>query len=247
MRCSISLVSAFHGQPREGKHLVLDLMTWVVASSILPPTRTTGLFRWLCPIRSTLHNVFSAQLGKFQPFRRNNRWRRMRLVLVSAWIDSCSVPGKVYIDPPKFCSHPEHSVYKDVGILAKRNARWLSKCHHRRLAVNEQATRLINCDIYRHFYLSQLFFCHQTGLDLWPSRKIKPTLRCSFKSSYWTHSTIEPVIVAARGFVEATTVKSSVPELGVSSRRADNVEADTRLVLHPCSYGHDGSVSDNRL
>ena len=114
----------------------------------------------------------------------------MRLVLVSAWIDSCSVPGKVYIDPPKFCSHPEHSVYKDVGILAKRNARWLSKCHHRRLAVNEQATRLINCDIYRHFYLSQLFFCHQTGLDLWPSRKIKPTLPCSFKSSYWTQSTI---------------------------------------------------------
>ena len=44
--------------------------------------------------------------------------------------------------------------------------------------------------------------------------------------------TEHPVVVVARGFAEATTVKSSSPDLEVSSLRANHEEADTRLILH---------------
>ena len=44
--------------------------------------------------------------------------------------------------------------------------------------------------------------------------------------------TDKPVVVVAGGFAEATTVKSSDPDLEVSSLRADHEEADTRLILH---------------
>ena len=40
------------------------------------------------------------------------------------------------------------------------------------------------------------------------------------------------MVVKAGGFVEATTVKSSDPELDISFLRADHEEADTRLILH---------------
>ena len=43
---------------------------------------------------------------------------------------------------------------------------------------------------------------------------------------------VESVVVTAGGFVEATTVKSSHPELDISFLRADHEEADTRLILH---------------
>ena len=42
----------------------------------------------------------------------------------------------------------------------------------------------------------------------------------------------EPVVVESGGFAEATTVKSSDPELEISSLSADHEEADTRLILH---------------
>lgn len=42
----------------------------------------------------------------------------------------------------------------------------------------------------------------------------------------------EPVVVVSGGFAEATTVKSSDPNLEVSSLSADHEEADTRLILH---------------
>ncbi|KAK5911912.1 hypothetical protein CesoFtcFv8_001839 [Champsocephalus esox] len=42
----------------------------------------------------------------------------------------------------------------------------------------------------------------------------------------------EPVVVVSGGFAEATTVKSSDPDLDVSSLMADHEEADTRLMLH---------------
>ncbi|XP_051232747.1 uncharacterized protein LOC127350304 [Dicentrarchus labrax] len=42
----------------------------------------------------------------------------------------------------------------------------------------------------------------------------------------------EPVVVVSGGFAEATTVKSSDPELEISSLSADHEEADTRLILH---------------
>ena len=45
------------------------------------------------------------------------------------------------------------------------------------------------------------------------------------------------VVVAARRFAEATTVKSSDPDLEVSSLRANHEEADTRLILH-CIHAH---------
>ena len=45
------------------------------------------------------------------------------------------------------------------------------------------------------------------------------------------------VVVAARGFAEATIVKSSDADLEVSSLRANHEEADTRLVLH-CIHAH---------
>ena len=43
---------------------------------------------------------------------------------------------------------------------------------------------------------------------------------------------MESVVETAGGFVEATTVKSSDPELDISFLRADHEEADTRLILH---------------
>ena len=43
---------------------------------------------------------------------------------------------------------------------------------------------------------------------------------------------VESVVVTAGGFVEATTVKSSDPELDISFLRADLEEADTKLILH---------------
>ena len=45
------------------------------------------------------------------------------------------------------------------------------------------------------------------------------------------------VVVVAGGFAEATTVKSSDPDLEVSSLRANHEEADTRLILH-CIHAH---------
>ena len=47
------------------------------------------------------------------------------------------------------------------------------------------------------------------------------------------HSPNNPtVIVVSGGFAEVTTVKSSDPDLEVSSLSADHEEADTRLILH---------------
>ena len=46
-----------------------------------------------------------------------------------------------------------------------------------------------------------------------------------------------PVVVVAGGFAEATTVKSSDPDLEVSSLRANHEEADTRLILR-CIHSH---------
>ena len=43
---------------------------------------------------------------------------------------------------------------------------------------------------------------------------------------------VESVVVTAGGFVEATTVKSSDPELDISFLRADHEEPDTRLILY---------------
>ena len=40
-----------------------------------------------------------------------------------------------------------------------------------------------------------------------------------------------PVVVAAAGFADATTVKSSDPDLEVSTLRVNHEEADTRLIL----------------
>ena len=45
------------------------------------------------------------------------------------------------------------------------------------------------------------------------------------------------VVVAGGGFAEATTVKSSDPDLEVSSLSANHEEADTRLILH-CIHAH---------
>ena len=45
------------------------------------------------------------------------------------------------------------------------------------------------------------------------------------------------MVVVAGGFGEATTVKSSDPDLEVSSLRANHEEADTRLILH-CIHPH---------
>ena len=49
--------------------------------------------------------------------------------------------------------------------------------------------------------------------------------------------TEHPVVVVAGGFAEATTVKSSDPDLEVSSSRANHEEADTALILH-CIHVH---------
>ena len=49
--------------------------------------------------------------------------------------------------------------------------------------------------------------------------------------------TEHPVVVVAGGFSEATTVKSSDPDLEVSSLRANHEEADTPLILH-CIHAH---------
>ena len=49
--------------------------------------------------------------------------------------------------------------------------------------------------------------------------------------------TEHPVVVVAGGFTEATTVKSSDPDLEVSSLRANHEEADTPLILH-CIRAH---------
>ena len=46
-----------------------------------------------------------------------------------------------------------------------------------------------------------------------------------------------PVVVVAGGFAEVTTVKSSDPDLEVSSLRANHEEADTRLILR-CIHAH---------
>ena len=43
---------------------------------------------------------------------------------------------------------------------------------------------------------------------------------------------VESMVVTARGFVEATTVKSSDPELDISFLRADHKHADTRLIIY---------------
>ncbi len=40
------------------------------------------------------------------------------------------------------------------------------------------------------------------------------------------------MVVVAGGFAEATTVKSSDPDIEVSSLRANHKEADTRLIVH---------------
>ena len=45
------------------------------------------------------------------------------------------------------------------------------------------------------------------------------------------------MVVVAGGFAEATTVKSSDPDLEVSSLRANHEEADTRLIMH-CIHAH---------
>ena len=47
----------------------------------------------------------------------------------------------------------------------------------------------------------------------------------------------QPVVVVAGGFAEAITLKSSDPDLEVSSLRANHEEADTRLILH-CIHSH---------
>ena len=49
--------------------------------------------------------------------------------------------------------------------------------------------------------------------------------------------TEHPGVVVAGGFAEATTVKSSDPDLEVSSLRANHEEADTRLIMH-CIHAH---------
>ena len=49
--------------------------------------------------------------------------------------------------------------------------------------------------------------------------------------------TDEPVVVVAGGFAEANIVKSSDPDLEVSSLRADHEEAETRLIVH-CIHTH---------
>ena len=49
--------------------------------------------------------------------------------------------------------------------------------------------------------------------------------------------TEHPVVVVAGGFAEATTVKSSHPDLEVSTLRANHKEPDTRLILH-CIHAH---------
>ena len=46
------------------------------------------------------------------------------------------------------------------------------------------------------------------------------------------HSPTDKLVVVGGGFTEATTVKSSDPDLDVSSLMADHEEADTRLILH---------------
>ena len=41
-----------------------------------------------------------------------------------------------------------------------------------------------------------------------------------------------PVVVVAGGFADATTVKSSDPDLDVSSLKANQEKVDMRLILH---------------
>ncbi|KAI9544979.1 hypothetical protein NQZ68_040382, partial [Dissostichus eleginoides] len=53
----------------------------------------------------------------------------------------------------------------------------------------------------------------------------------------------EPVVVVSGGFAEATTVKSSDPDLDVSSLRADHEVADTRLILRCIQAPMDTIVS----
>ena len=55
------------------------------------------------------------------------------------------------------------------------------------------------------------------------------------------NSTESPVIVVAGGFSNSTTVKSSDPDLDVSSLRADHEEGDTRLILH-CIHAHMNTI-----
>ena len=55
------------------------------------------------------------------------------------------------------------------------------------------------------------------------------------------HSAESPVIVVAGGFSVSTTVKSSDPDLDVSSLRADHEEGDTRLILH-CIHAHMNTI-----
>ena len=60
-----------------------------------------------------------------------------------------------------FCDvHLEHSVSKGVGIVTKgSNGRRLSRCHHKCLAINEQAAGFIECNICRGLDLLRQYVC----------------------------------------------------------------------------------------
>ena len=91
-------------------------------------------------------------------------YRSMKLIAFGPWTSLnwlLLIPVKDHVDPPVICSHPEHSFCESIAILAKGcNVSWLSKCHHKCLAINEQTTRLNNFDICRHFYLLCQDACH---------------------------------------------------------------------------------------
>ena len=55
------------------------------------------------------------------------------------------------------------------------------------------------------------------------------------------HSPKDKQVVVAGWFAEATTVKSSDPDLEVSSLKSDHEEADTRLILH-CIHTHMNTI-----
>ena len=50
-------------------------------------------------------------------------------------------------------------------------------------------------------------------------------------------TTEHPMVVVAGGFAEMTTIRSSDPDLEVSSSRDNHQEAHTRLMLH-CIHAH---------
>ena len=70
----------------------------------------------------------------------------------------------------------------------------------------------------------------------------KPDLAILLSTHLIEHNSTEsPVIVVAGGISESTTVKSSDPDIGVSSLRANHEEGDTRLILH-CIHAHMNTI-----